>query len=93
MGVGIEVSVLTNATPLTGKERALAIGATAFGLSKLVDEQPRCCKRSSRIAVEAAADYLKEKLGIKLEKSGRISCTYTVRNQQCAKKECPYYPV
>ena len=93
VGIGIAVSVLTNATPLTGKERALAIGATALGLSKLLDDQPRCCKRSSRIATEVAVDYLEDKLGIKLEKPKRIPCTYTVRNQQCAKTECPYYPV
>jgi len=93
VGIGIAVSVLTNATPLTGKERGLALGATAFGLSKLLDGQPRCCKRASRRAVEAAVDYLNDKLGIKLTKSKGTVCTYTVRNQQCAKQECPYYPV
>jgi hypothetical protein len=92
VGIGIAVSVLTNATPLTGKERGLAIGGTAFGLSKLIDDQPRCCKRSSRRAVEAAVEYLEDKLDIKLTKSRGIQCTYTVRNQQCAKTECPYYP-
>ena len=51
VGIGIAVSVLTNATLLTGKERGLALGATALALSKLLDDQPRCCKRSSRIAV------------------------------------------
>jgi hypothetical protein len=85
--------VLTNATPLTGKERGLAIGGTAYGLAKLVNDQPRCCKRASRIAVDAAVDYLDEKLDIKLEKSKGTKCTYTLRNQQCAKQECPYYPV
>jgi len=93
VGIGIAVSVLTNVTPLTGKERGLALGATAFGLSKLLDGQPRCCKRASRRAVEAAVDYLNDKLGIKLMKSKGTVCTYTVRNQQCAKQECPYYPV
>jgi hypothetical protein len=93
VGVGIAVSVLTNATPLTGKQRGLAIGATSFALSKLQDENARCCKRSSRMSVEAAVDYLNDKLGIKLEKSKGVVCTYSIRNQQCAKQECPYYPV
>ena len=44
VGVGIAVSVLTNATPLTGKERSLALGATSFALSRMLDSQPRCCK-------------------------------------------------
>jgi hypothetical protein len=91
VGIGIAVSVLTNATPLTGKERGLALGATALALSKLLDDQPRCCKRSSRIAVEAAVNYLEDKLGIKLGQSKLIPCAYTIRNQQCAKGECPYY--
>ena len=92
VGIGIAVSVLTNATPLTGKERGLALGATALALSKLLDDQPRCCKRSSRIAVEAAVNYLEDKLGIKLGQPKLIPCAYTIRNQQCAKGECPYYP-
>jgi hypothetical protein len=93
VGVGIAVSVLTNATPLTGKERMLALGATSFALARMLDGQPRCCKRASRTAVEAAVDYLEEKLNIKLTKSKDIKCTYTVRNQQCAKTECPHYPI
>jgi hypothetical protein len=92
VGVGIAVSVLTNATPLTGKERSLALGATSFALSRMLDGQPRCCKRASRVAAEAAVEYLEDKLNIRLKKSQRASCTYTVRNQQCAKTECPYYP-
>ena len=93
VGVGIAVSVLTNATPLTGKERSLALGATSFALSRMLDGQPRCCKRASRVAVEAVVEYLEDKLNIQLKKSQRASCTYTVRNQQCAKTECSYYPV
>ena len=92
VGVGIAVSVLTNATPLTGKERTLALGATSIALSRMLDSQPRCCKRASRIAIEAAVDYLHNNLGINLVKAKRTPCTYTVRNQQCAKMECPYYP-
>ncbi|MFZ1913873.1 MAG: DUF5714 domain-containing protein, partial [Dehalococcoidales bacterium] len=92
VGVGIAVSVLTNATPLTGKERTLALGGTSFALSRMLDSQSRCCKRASRTAVEAAVDYLNDKLRIKLAKTKGIVCTYTVRNQQCARQECPYYP-
>jgi hypothetical protein len=91
VGVGIAVSVLTNATPLTGKERSLSLGATSFALARMLDSQPRCCKRASRTAVGAAVDYLEDKLDIKLQRSKGTSCTYTVRNQQCAKAECPYY--
>ena len=74
VGVGIAVSILTNATPLTGKERTLALGGTSFALSRMLDSQSRCCKRASRTAVDAAVDYLNDKLGIRLEKSKGVSC-------------------
>jgi hypothetical protein len=58
----------------------------------MLNDQPRCCKRASRTAIEAAVEYIQDKLGINLVQGKKISCTYTLRNQQCAKKECPYYP-
>jgi hypothetical protein len=91
VGVGIAVSVLTSATPLTGEERSLAIGATAAALTRMVDDQPRCCKRAARIAIEVAVDYLHERLGINLPKSNKPVCTYTLRNKQCAEDDCPYF--
>ena len=91
VGVGIAVSVLTNATPLTGKQRSLALRATSFALARMLDDQPRCCKRASRIAVEAAVDFLKEHLNIILPKSKKPRCTYSPRNKQCAQEQCPFY--
>ena len=91
VGVGIAVSVLTNATPLTGPQRSLALRATSFALSRMLDDQPRCCKRASRTAVVAAVDFLKEHLNIILPLSEKPFCTYKPRNKQCAKEQCPYY--
>ena len=91
VGVGIAVSVLTNATPLTGKQRSLALRATSFALARMLDDQPRCCKRASRIAVEVAVDFLKEHLNIILPKSKKPRCTYSPRNKQCAQEQCPFY--
>jgi len=91
LGVGTAISVLTNATPLTGKTRALANEATAFALTRLLDGQPRCCKRASRKALEAAIDFLRERMGITLDKGQPILCTYSRRNRECIRKECSYY--
>jgi len=91
VGVGIAVSVLTNATPLTGKQRSLALRATSQALARLLDDQPRCCKRASRIAVGAAVDFLKDYLNIILPVSEKPHCSYTPRNKQCAKEKCPFY--
>jgi hypothetical protein len=91
VGAGITVSILTSATPLTGKQRTLALGATGQALSRMLDDHPRCCKRASRIAIEATVDYLRDNLGIILPRTEKIRCAYPLRNQQCVKEQCPYY--
>ncbi len=91
VGVGVAVSVLTSATPLTGKQRTLALAATSFTLSRMLDEQPRCCKRASRTSIAAGTEFLRERLGIILIQGDRVKCAYTKRNQQCARENCPYF--
>jgi hypothetical protein len=91
IGVGTAVSVLTGATPLTGKTRALANEATAFALNKMIDEGPRCCKRASRKALEAAVEFLKSRMNINLKIHEKIKCNYVQRNTECVKKACSYY--
>ena len=91
IGVGTAVSVLTGATPLTGKTRALANEATAFVLGKMVDGEPRCCKRASRKALEAAVEFLEKKMGIMLHINRKIKCRYIQRNRECIKEACSYY--
>jgi hypothetical protein len=91
VGVGVATSVLTNATPLTGKQRSLSIAATAAALSQMVDDQPRCCKRASRTAVRVAVEYFRKNLNIDLPVPGKVKCGYVSRNQQCPHKECRYY--
>ncbi len=91
VGAGIAVSVITGATPLTGKQRTLALASTSQALSRMLDEQPRCCKRASRIAVQSAVDFLRENLDIQLAGDGKIKCSYTLRNRECAREKCPYF--
>lgn len=92
LGVGIAVSVLTGATPLTGKTRGLANEATSFALGKMVDGGARCCKRATRNALQAAAEFLKTRMGINLKYSDNIRCQYVARNKECIWEACPYYP-
>jgi len=91
VGVGIAVSVWIGATPLTGRPRSLALGATSFALARMLDGQPRCCKRATRLAVTAAVDYLREHFEIQLPCRGKTVCTYVTRNQECPRTLCPYY--
>ncbi len=91
VGAGIAVSVITGATPLTGKQRTLALAATSQALSRMLDEQPRCCKKASRIAIQSTVDFLREKLGISLPRAKTVKCAFPLRNLECAKEKCPYY--
>ncbi len=91
IGVGTAVSVITGATPLTGKTRSLAIEATAFALNRIVDGGARCCKRSSRKALEAASEFLKTRMGIDLKINRKIKCGYSARNRECIREDCAYY--
>ena len=91
IGVGIATSVLTGATPLTGKTRTLANEATSLALNRMLDEGPRCCKRASRRAIEAAVDFLEKRMDIVLDKPGKIACSYVQRNRECIYNNCEYY--
>ena len=92
IGVGIAVSVLTGATPLTGKPRGLANEATSYALREMVDGGARCCKRAARDALKAAVEFLDANMGIKLSRGDTVRCRYVKRNKECIGKECAYYP-
>jgi hypothetical protein len=91
IGVGTAVSVITGATPLTGKTRSLANEATVFALNKMIDGGPRCCKRASRRAIEAAIEFLKSRMQINLNMNTGTKCHYVRRNHECIREACPYY--
>jgi len=91
VGTGIAVSVLTEATPLTGETRALANEATIFALKSMIDGGPRCCKRASRKAIEAAIEFLETRMDIKLSRAPQPTCQYVNRNRECIREECDYY--
>ena len=76
---------------MTGETRALANEATAFALSRMLDGGPRCCKRASRLALEAAVEFLHDRMGITLGKGRAITCNYVERNRECIRENCDYY--
>lgn len=91
IGVGIGVSVLTGATPLTGETRSLANEATSSALSRIADRGARCCKRSSRMALETAVEFLESRMNISLGKAEKLVCRFPSRNRECIHGECAYY--
>ena len=53
---------------------------------------PRCCKRDSFTAVSAAAEFIEEKFGIRLEMPEKIICGFYPMNGQCLGDRCPFHP-
>ena len=62
-------------------------------LSKLADVGgPRCCKRTSRIAIEEAIRFYRQFSSVKIPLSS-VLCKYFEDNKECIREDCPYYPV
>ena len=51
---------------------------------------PRCCKRDSYAALEAASRYIGETLGVEIP-VGRPVCGFSSLNPQCKGDACPYH--
>ncbi len=92
LSLGVAVSLITGATPLTGLVRGMAHRATAAALLKCGDDNARCCKRALRTTVAAGRHFFKKELGIDFVRSnGRQICKDIARNKECAREQCPYF--
>lgn len=90
-GSGIYISILTGATPLTGETWDIPQRMTQLSLSRIVETGgPRCCKRTGRQAIEAAAAFTRERFGIQMPLS-RPKCGYSGQNQECLRERCPFF--
>lgn len=91
ISLGIFISIITGATPLTNNPWKLSNLATSKALEKVSEiGGPRCCKRNSFIAIETAINFVEENMGIKMEKES-IKCKFKEKNNQCIKNRCPYF--
>ena len=91
VGVGIFWSVITDASPVSGKPWAMANGATAKALLALAEiGGPRCCKRCSWLSMQTALPMIEEKLHISLPYTPPV-CRYHKENRECLRKKCPFY--
>ena len=88
---GMFVSIISSSTPLTVEPFALSHQMTARSLSDIGRRigGPRCCKRDSFLSIEAAIDFVAERIGVQMEKS-EIVCDYSAQNNQCIGKRCSY---
>lgn len=93
VSTGIYMSIITKATPLSGKSWGLSNRMTSRALNAIGEiGGPRCCKRDTFTAVKEAVQMTKEELGIEMELPEKIECGFHVENQQCLRGRCPCHP-
>ena len=92
VSTGMFMSIITKATPLTGKSWKLSNMITSKTLGAIAElGGPRCCKRNSFTAVKEAVNFVKENFGIEMELPDKIHCDFSDENAQCLKQYCPYH--
>ncbi len=91
-GAGIYLSVLLDSGPLNGEVWGVPQELTARCLqANARTGGPRCCKRTSRLAVHEAVLFTAERLGVQMPEED-VSCRYTGENEECIGRACPFYP-
>ncbi len=90
ISAGIFVSVVTEASPLSGESWGLANAMTSRALARVAEiGGPRCCKRNSYLALREAVAFAAEKLGVRMDCHMPV-CTRSAQNQQCIGRRCPF---
>lgn len=93
ISTGIFLSIVTRNTPFSTDTWRLCNLCTARALEQVAENGgPRCCKRDSYLSVLTAIDFVKENLGVEMEKP-EVTCSRSQINEQCIGKKCPFSPV
>ena len=93
ISTGIFMSIVTRNTPFSTDTWRLCNLCTARALEQVaLNGGPRCCKRDSYLSVLTAIDFVKEHLGVEMEKP-EVKCSRSQINEQCIGKKCPFSPI
>jgi hypothetical protein len=93
IGVGIFVSLVTEATPMSGEEWRLCNTATAKALTRIAaGGGPRCCKHNTFLALESAVEFCSTHLGHD-QPIEKVSCDFFRLNRECRFADCEYFKV
>jgi Family of unknown function (DUF5714) len=91
VGVGIFASLATRSTPRSRASWGRANRATGHALQVIGGVGgPRCCKRTTWLALLSGIRFAREDLGVRLEGRGP-RCEFHFRNDDCLERECPFY--
>ena len=92
ISTGIFMSVVTRNTPLSTDSWRMCNLMTARALEQVaLNGGPRCRKRDSYLSVLTAVDFVKEHLGVAMERA-EVTCSRSDINNQCIGKKCPFSP-
>jgi len=92
IGIGIGVSTILAATPLTPGPRQLAQEFTGRILTLLAHRKGgRCCQRETYIALTEAARLSSQLLSIPLRAEAALHCDQYLHNKECIRKQCPLW--
>lgn len=93
ISTGMFVSIISQSTPPTNEPFALSHKMTAKSLQAISEiGGPRCCKRDSFLSILAAIDFVREQVGVEMEKP-EVVCYYSTQNNQGIGKRCPFSKV
>jgi len=92
VGAGIFISLITEATPLSGKEWQLSNLMTSKSLLSIaMHGGPRCCKRDIYLSILEATKFVKENLETEIPVDSNIACSFYMYNKECLHKDCIFY--
>ena len=91
IGAGIYAAIILGSNPLNKTAWSAPQSLTALCLNRIAElGGPRCCKRTSRIAIEAAAQLTREHTGVEMPVEN-TPCSYCETNRECIRAGCLYY--
>ncbi|SDK93648.1 Radical SAM superfamily enzyme, MoaA/NifB/PqqE/SkfB family [Maridesulfovibrio ferrireducens] len=90
IGVGVAISAILEATPLTPDLRSTAQKGTLAALQLIADiEAARCCQRDSWLALKAFAKISEEIMGLRITADKHMVCNQMDTNLECMGRNCP----
>lgn len=86
-------SIATAATPLSREPWGQGARLVSRILGRIAEvDGPRCCKRTTFLALDEAVKFCNEFLGVAMEVPDRVECAFMAGNPQCLGRHCPFYP-
>lgn len=92
VGCGVFASVWMDTSPKKEENWAQINTFTAKCLDRVASVNgPRCCKRTSYLALQAAIEAAKELFDLDLGEIPQPNCSWFHFNRECRKDGCPFY--